>query len=94
MICPELPAPWQVITSVVHKQARLLRRMLDSGLEAILVKIAAIGARRWYEIVAILQNHLAFCWPHWRCVCATASATKRDGSVGVYDANDTNTQAP
>lgn len=30
--------------SVRHEQAQLLRRMLDSGLEAILVKIATIGA--------------------------------------------------
>ena len=86
----------QVNTCVVHKQARLLRRMLDSGLDAILVKIAAIGARRWCEIsVVTVKNQLAFCWPHCRCVlaAATASATKRDGSL-YDDANDTNTQGP
>jgi hypothetical protein len=34
------------------KQAKLLRRMLDSGLEAILVKIAAIGASQGCEVCA------------------------------------------
>jgi diphthamide synthase (EF-2-diphthine--ammonia ligase) len=38
------------LADVWHSQAKLLRRMLDSGLEAILVKIAAIGAQ-WNHAV-------------------------------------------
>jgi hypothetical protein len=44
--------------SVWHTQAKLLRRMLDSGLEAILVKIAAIGALQERGLCANVANCL------------------------------------